>query len=128
MGRELVYAGGIAAVWIVLACGCAAGLYLARRLWIMMACHCDWKDAGARMRARAQRKYGAHRGSPKSAKPAVAVTPSNVVVRAEPPGPHRTGKGDTITMTALAQRADRPSQSGAGQLEAPTETLHRADG
>lgn len=71
-----MYAAGLGAVWIVLCVMVAAGLYLAKRVWIMLTCHDDWADAGVRMKTKYRRRYGTHR------KPAVAPVPPRVIERA----------------------------------------------
>lgn len=61
MGRELMYAAGLGLTWCVLCVSVAAGLYLGKRVYVMVACRCDWADAGLRIKIAARRRYGLHR-------------------------------------------------------------------
>jgi hypothetical protein len=107
----IIHAGEIAAAWIILCCGCAAGLHTGQRLLIMASCHCDWADAGARIRVKYSKRYpAAHRRPPRPVK----VSPG-VMTRSDQLAPQQYGPGETREIPAVV-------------VSAPTETIERLDG
>jgi hypothetical protein len=116
----IIHAVEIAAAWIVLCCGCAAGLHIGQRLWVMASVHCDWADAGARIRVKYTKRYpAAHRRQPRP----VRVSPG-VMVRSDRLLPPRYGPDGTQVITAVPPGVTS-ARVTIGPPEPETETIER---
>lgn len=115
MGHEIAVAAGVGAIWVILCVLISAGLYVSKRLWIMLSCQCDWSDAGLRMQVAARRKHPRHR-APR--RPPLARVPASAVIRRSD---HVLHPDHTEVITPV--ESHEPTMA-LPQL-APTETIER---